>query len=83
MSFCPSCGQASLAEHSGACPACVRASRASQGEQAQLFSPLAPQLGGQTTFSAAAAVEQRPMTSDEQRADRFARIATTHGLGSC
>lgn len=53
---CPGCGQTSYsAEFSGACPACMRLSRAPQGDQLGLFAPLAPQLAGQTDFAAIAA----------------------------
>jgi hypothetical protein len=47
---------------------------APQGEPVRLFEPAPTPMPGQTTFSATAAREGRPMNSDEQRADRAERL---------
>lgn len=60
------------------CDQCAAQDRAPQGETVRLFEPAPTQLPGQTFFER----HGREMNSDEQRADRWARLDARNGIRS-
>jgi hypothetical protein len=75
---CARCGQVVITRAEVAvCAMCRAPAIEPRHEALCLFTPAPAQMPGQTAFSLAAAREGRSMNSDEQRADRWARIAAS------